>query len=349
MTTQESAVLEPKAAATEKQWDDILLRDSIGDTGKYPTGGTLSDSPDIIPYGTSPIQDPSTFVDKTNWSKELGKNLTAKATNYLYVRGQNLAKKAQTGEMYLYHSKASLLLYPDQWRDNGLKTSDGADHVEVSAAKSGDKVVTANPFTWVPEMISGDHYCLVARVATPDQPADIPQKTGDIQSFAKFISERPNFAWRNIAVVNSGSATWTTTVEYDQGTIKSPIQFLITCKNVPVGAEVGFSAGTPGPKPVVDLPKTKVTNSKSFVVGMAAQVPANWSTNISYSYFANGHNPLPGFSIEMSAVYIVPGDNELFERAATAENLGLPPNLTAAIGPRRGIRVGAHTTVTDAG
>ncbi len=348
MTTQESAVLEPEAVAAKKQWDDILIRDSKGDTGKYPTGGTLSHSPDIIPYGTSPIQDPSTFVDKTNWSKDLGKNLTANATNYLYVRGKNLANKAQTGEMYLYHSKASLLLYPEKWRDNGLKTSDGADHVGVGAAKSGDKVVTANPFTWVPEMISGDHYCLVARVVTSDHTADIPKKTGDIHSFATFISERPNFAWRNIAVVKSGSPTWTTTVEYDQGTIESEINFLITCKNVPVGAAVAFSAGTPGPDPVVNLPKTTVTSKESFVAGMAAQVPANWSTNISYSYFANGHNPLPGFSIELSAVYIVPEDNELFERAATAENLELPRNLKAAIGPRRGIQVGAHATVTDA-
>ncbi len=349
MTTQESAVLEPEAAAAEKQWDDILIRDSTSDTGKYPTGGTLSHSPDIIPYGTSPIQDPGKLVDKDNWSKDLGKNLTANATNYLYVRGQNLANKKQTGEMYLYYSKASLLLYPDQWRDNGLKTSDGADHVEVEAAKKNDKVVTANPFTWVPEMISGDHYCLVARVVTPDHAADIPEKTGDIQSFSKFISERPNFAWRNIAVVASGSPTWTKTVAYDQGTQGCEMQFQITCRNVPAGAAIAFSAGTPGPDPVVNLPKTTVTNSESFVTGMLAKVPDNWSTNISYSYFANGHDPLPGFSIELSAIYIVPAENELFGRAATAEELGLPQNLAAAIGPRKGIRVGAHTTVTDAG
>ena len=348
MTTQAHAVTEPLAATAQKQWDDILIRDSLSDTGKYPTSGTLSHSPDIIPFGTSPIQDPTTLIDATHWEKDLGKNLTANATNYLYVRGENLANKAQTGNMYLYYSKASLLLYPNQWATNGLKTSAGADHVPVSAAAIGDKVVTNDPFTWIPQMISGDHYCLVSRVSTPDHPAIIPH-TGDIQSFSKFISDNPDFAWRNVAVVDSGAPTWTTTVEYNQGTQASEMHFLITCKNVPVGAGVAFSSGTPGPNPVVNLPMTNVTDDQSFIAGMVSSVPANWNTNISYSYFAHGTTPKKGFSITMNAVYIVPPDNELFERAATAEELGLPENLAAAIGPQKGIIVGSHTTATDLG
>ncbi len=334
----------------QKQWSDMYIRDYIDDTGLYPTAGVLSHSPDIIPYGTAPVQDPSTFISDANWSKDLGKDLVANIANYIYVRGQNLANKAQQGKIYLYYSKASLLLYPNLWQNNQIKTSDQSDFVDVSASAVGKKFVTQNPFVWAPEMISGDHYCLVARVATVDNPANIPQ-TGNIQDFAAFISNNPNFGWRNVAVVDAGSPTWTQTVEYKQGTKGGKMRFTLVCQKVPVGAEVSFSCGTPGPNPIINLPRTQVTNSTSFIVGISSDVPANFDSYISYSYWSNGHAPLPGFSIEMQVSYLVTTDNLLYSSALPMRALDVvhpsERELLAAIGPTKEVLVGSHMSKTS--
>jgi hypothetical protein len=330
------------------QYDDIYIRSNFDDKGEIPTSGTLCHSPDIIPNGQKPLADPNTLISDENWDKEMGKNLIANAHNYIYVRGMNLANKAENGDVYLYYSKASLLLYPSQWKNNQLKTDDGSGKCNVSAKAIGSRVVTDNPFTWEPEYITGDHYCMVARVSTKDNPNKIPD-TGDIQDFSKFICNNPGFGWRNVSVVNADSPTFTQTIEYEQGTIKAPMKFCIECTNVPVGAEVAFSCATPGPQPVINLDKTTVTNSESFIVGMSSNVPKNFKSNISYSYWSNGKKPLKGFKIRLYAIYLVATDNELYDFAMDHPTFSVALNsedeFNRAIGPTKAIIVGAHESV----
>lgn len=335
------------------QYDDVLIRDNLSDSGTIPSKGALSHSPDIIPYGLAPVNDPQTFFSG-NYSSDVGKSLVANARNYCYVRGKNLDNNSTSGSFYLYYSKASLLLYPDQWQNNALQTSTGAGSVPFNV-ESNKIAVSTDPFTWEPQMISGDHYCMIGRVVTPKHPNPIPQ-TGAIQDFAKWVSNNGGIAWRNVAVVNTGSPTWTQTVDYNQGTVGDKVQFLITCTNVPVGAKVSFSAGTPGPNPVINLDPTPVTNSSSFMVGCTCDVPANYQTKISYSYWANG-TPPAGFSIKMSAQVVVPKDHENYAFAHTLEEIGIPrisddpkhqevlSALHGAIGPGRVIVVGDHYSI----
>ena len=229
------------------QYNDLYFRANLGDTGTVPATGSLSSSPDIIPFGTAPTANPKKFFTD-NYSKDVGKDLIARAPNYLYLRAKNLKNGAQTGTIQLYYTKASLLLYPSLWQQNAIQTSSGASSVPVSAAALGGIAVTEDPFTWKPELISGDHYCLIGRVVTADHPNPIPQ-TGRISDFAAYIANNRGMGWRNISVVDAGSPTFSMSVGYEQGTEHGDMFVAIRAKGVPAGAEVAFSCATPGPGP----------------------------------------------------------------------------------------------------
>lgn len=330
-------------------YNDLFLRDNLNDQGSVPATGTISTSPDIIPYGTSPVTDPTTFFTN-NYSSDVGKDLIANAQNYIYMRAKNLAAGAESGTISLYYSKASLLLYPSLWQSNILKTSSGSTSVPISAATNGAIAVATDPFTWQPQAISGDHYCLIGRIVTAANPNPIPQ-TGNIQDFATYIANNRGMGWRNVAVITSGSPTFSQGVDYDQGSQGGNMTVLLTCTNVPKGAAVSFSCGTPGPNPPINLPQTTVTDSNSFVVGMSTVIPDNFKSTITYSYWANGTTPAPGWNITLSVVYFVPPTNSLFTHGVTFEQLGLKEHEhkpvfkdTIGIGPTKGIIVGSHST-----
>ncbi len=336
------------------QYNDLYMRCSLSDTGNIPRSGTLCTSPDIIPYGTSVVNDPVTFFTN-NYSQDVGRDLIANAQNYIYTRAYNYATGPETGNISLYYSPASLLLYPDLWSQNGLKTSQGVDHVTVSATAPNQIVVSNDPFTWIPQQIVNDHYCMVSRIATAKNPCPIPN-VGAITDFANWISTNGGWAWRNVAVVPTGSPTFTKTINYTQGQQAGTLQFVLQCQHVPVGSKVAFSCGTPGTNPPINLPPTTVTNGESFVIGMVSNVPANFVSNISYSYWANG-NPPPGFSITLIAYYYVPPTEKALMQFARPmafygchdenthgvhETFGV--NSKVSIGPTPAIVVGSHTT-----
>jgi len=338
-------------------YQDLLVRGNLGETNTLPRNAS-SHSPDIIPYGLDLAPDPqATFGSAAAYAADQGKTLIADGQNYLYMRAKNYAPAQETGTVSLYYAKSSLLLYPDQWENNKMLTSDGKDSVEVTANANGDIVVTEDPFTWQPQVpAAGWHYCLIGRVATKSNPNPIPQ-TGSIQDFGGWVAANGGIGWRNVSVVSTGAPTWTNSTLYKQGTTTATVKFLITCLKVPVNSSVSFSSGTPTKNGPIALPKTPVTDGSSFIVGMQRDVNAGFETNISYSYWAAG-NPKPGFSIALSAAIVVPqAEEELYSLAKTPEELGIghahdhnPETgeltmLTDSIGPGRMIILGECYTI----
>jgi hypothetical protein len=290
-------------------YNGVLIRNNL--SGK---GG--AESPDIIPYGDEPVKEPLTFFI-ANYKQDVGKALIENVENYLYLRGKNFSENTVIGKFYLYYAKPSLILYPDQWENNALQTSTGQTSVPFTV-NPGEIAITVNPFTWTPQNSS---CCLIGRIVTPVHPNPIPQ-VGDIFDYSSWRQNNRATAFRNITLVSRDSTSWTQDVYYSQGAIGAKVQFIITCTNVPVGAKVALSAGTPGPTPVMDIEPTTVTNAASFVVGMECYVPADYTSNISFSYWANGNIPPKGFSIKMSAQVVVPPGHELYEGAFTQKDQG---------------------------
>lgn len=335
-------------------YDDLLIRNTLSDNGTIPRRGAMSSCPDVIPYGTQPIADPKkTFTDTFN--QDVGKDIVARAQNYLYVRGKNYKDGPQNGKVSLYYAPSNVLLYPVMWSKNKLKTSNGIDAVPVHADKKGDVFVTDNPFTWSPEKPGPDyHFCLIGLVSTQEHPnTDLPQKTS-ISDLAVWVANNGGIGWRNVVVTEVGAPTFTTTTPYEQGDEAATVHFAIVCENAPIGAEVSFSAGNqPGGQPIY-LPPTPVNTSPTFFAGMITKVNAGFVTNIAYSYNAKGHQPPDNLKISIQAT-VVDDTGALAHVSTPMRRLGLANSLLydtrrgwgpleAMLGPQRAVIVGQHAT-----
>jgi hypothetical protein len=325
-------------------YDDLFFRSNLKDVGQLPSPPLAYESPDIIPSGIVPINNPQAFF-ASNYSQDVGQNLVTGGPNYIYLRTKNLANGKESGKVSLYYTPASLLLYPNKWQNNQLKTSDQQTEVFIQANNPGDIAVTDNPFRWEPASISGDHYCLISRVSTPKYDNPIPT-VGSFTDMTEFILNHPGFGWRNVSLTDANSPTFDTPVDYTQGSEGGRITFQLECTNVPGGASVAFSAATPGPNPLIVLEKTTVPhNNGSWNTSVTCDVPAGYQTTITYSYWANGTKPLPGFQIRLKALSYVDQSSKFFHQLRTPQQLGASPELMRLMSNQRGIVLGSHATI----
>jgi hypothetical protein len=325
-------------------YDDLFFRSNLSDYGQLPSPPLAYESPDIIPAGIYPTNDPRTFF-ANNYNQDVGQNLVTGGPNYIYLRTKNLSNGPENGKVSLYYTPASLLLYPNKWKDNAIKTSDSQTEVYLSSTAPGGIAVTDNPFLWEPSSISNDHYCLISRVSTPKHDNPIPQ-VGSYTDMTEFILNNPGFGWRNVSLTNANSPTFDTPVDFTQGTEAGRITFQLECTNVPGGAAVAFSAGTPGPDPLIVLEKTTVPhNNGSWNTSVTCDVPANYQTTITYSYWANGTTPPPGFQIRLKALSYVDQSSRFFHLLRTPQELGADAALAKRMSAQRGIVLGSHATI----
>jgi len=342
--------------ADQKQWDDLYLRHNFQDTGLYPTAGSLSASPDVIPLGQDPVSDPAYMISDENWNKDYGSSTNASQANYIYMRGRNLGSAEAEGRLYLYYSPGSLLLWPTDpvdpnkgWAKRPLSTSFG-ENFQIVRPKAGERFVTREGFLWVPEPIYNDHYCLVGRVSTERNPNPIPE-VGNLTDFAKYISEHPNMAWRNVVTINPRYPVTTTRVNYSQGADGGEVYLILRCDNVPDGSRVEFSSGTPGPDPMIKMSgvvqNTDTTQGPRYSLTLLTDIPENWTSDIAYTWFSENKVPLPGMKIWLDAVMPVAADHPVLGRyARPLTELGVSATAIPHAGPRTGIKLGSSNMQT---
>jgi hypothetical protein len=358
MTSQTISAAPQLATLGAEQWDDLQFRHFIGDTGKYPTSGVLSASPDIVPLGPNPVADPQYMIDGGNWTTDLGGSTYASEPNFIYLRGQNLSASTASGKLYLYYSPASLLLWPTDpldpakgWSKRPLRTDRGGQWIDVSA-EAGQRFCTLEPFRWIPEPIYNDHYCMIARVVTERHPNEIPA-VGTLKDFAAYISQHPNMAWRNVVTINPSSPVTTRTVNYSQGSEGGVVYINLNCKYVPDGSAVSFNSGTPGPKPLIHKPKTDVRNEidedgvPHFTLTVRTEIPADWTSDISYTWYSQNKTPLPGMEVELDAIMPTSKDDPVLGPVSRPlSEFGISEDLIPSAGPKVGIRMGSATMRT---
>ncbi len=305
------------------QYNGILVRYNLTDTGSMPRTGGWTACPDLIPYGTEPVQKPTQFF-KDNYGQNVGKALIAKAQNYVYVRGKNLTGAPLTGTARVFYAPQSLFLYPSQWLENKIQTTNGSETSDITNLAPNDIGVTIDPFTWVPSDIS-EHHCLITIVSTPDHPFASQLPGPDITSvndLGAWIAKTGGTGWHNIQITTAGAPTFTNFTEYPGSSTAETIMFTITAENVSIGAEVSFSTGTPLRKgQYINLPKTRVTKDTQIQFSVTCDVPADWKSNFSYSYYANDTTKLPGFNVSMSASVVSSGTDAIAEYAQPVENV----------------------------
>lgn len=308
-------------------YNGIFMRSTLGQTNTLPKPGALSSSPDIIPYGISPVSDPQTFF-RSNYDSDPGKALEAKYENYIYLRGKNYSDQkiddSGDNKPKLFWSKASLLTYPGDWNEITLGPNPPDPYPFSLVADPASIGVINQPYLWKPDNIDpSDHYCMIAQVPSPGYDNKIPN-TYQIADFASWVAQNGGIAWRNVIVNNSKDITITNKMSYDQGDTPSKVQFTVICTNVPKGSTISFSAGAVGPNPPIYLEPTTVSTYPSFTTGVVCAVPAPYTTDIYFTLVAPNGSDLTTTTIDIQAGYVSNPGEAAYALGFTHSEFGIP-------------------------
>lgn len=277
-------------------YNDIFMRDFVGDTGQIPSTTRLavSASPDIIPAGTSPMANYQTvLVNNFNGPFNYYQNIQQNLYNYIYVRGFNLWAGAETGTIALYYAPSSLLLTPANWINNRISNFNNTMVANLSASATNQVVVGDAPFYWQPAPLAPNmgHYCLIAQVVTPHTPNPIP--SGDnLENFALWVANHPGIAWRNVTVVTSMPSPSYTGFQGIQNPQSTSVLSTLTvrCVNIPDNTNVQLVCPVTGPQPPISINGTvgpanriqdpQFPNDKINIFSAVALLPANFQAQV---------------------------------------------------------------------
>ncbi|MGO4408915.1 MULTISPECIES: hypothetical protein [unclassified Brevundimonas] len=286
------------------QYNGVLLRQNLQDQGLLPRTGGWTASPDLISAGAAPVQNPTAvFTSPASYATDPTKPAVFKATNYFYLRGQNLGATAVSAEARIFYAPSSLFLYPQQWLDNAMQTARGETVSKIEAIPPGGIAVTTDPLIWKPDFTS-EHFCLIGFISTAAYPFESqkPAAITSLDDLAAWVGATGGTGWHNVQFTSVGQPTFTKYTTYPASATPAKIIFAVTCIDCPIGSQVSFSCGTPLPDGTyIHLPPTTVTKSDQFGVVLEYVVPAGWTSPISYSYTDNGLPPGKNFSVSMSA------------------------------------------------
>lgn len=196
------AMLAARATLSQgAEYQGIFLRDYIGETPYNGTGSGWTYSPDIAPWGTSVMNDPSVLGQQANYNTDYSNNITLGQYNNVYVRGLNTNAGAQTSRVYFYWSDSSVVLLPSQWQGANFTMGLNVQNwLDLTASAQNVIAYSPQPISWQPPTYY-PHYCLIAWVDNSADP--VPPDLGEWANFqswddlGNFIEAHPNMAWRN--------------------------------------------------------------------------------------------------------------------------------------------------------
>jgi len=177
------------------KYEKILVRTSLDDDGTLPRTGTLSDSPDVIPYGTENVSDPDIFFFD-NYDENVNKELKATEKNYIYMRGKALVSGRHKADLYVYYAPDADLNTPAKWQNNILKTKSGKSFSSVLIKAVDEIVVAPEAYEWlVPTPVNQHTYSLIGVVVAS---GTIP--SFDFTDFEAFVAENNNVGWTKVVI-----------------------------------------------------------------------------------------------------------------------------------------------------
>lgn len=209
-------------------YNDLIVRDYIGDYGEKNNRNHYWSSPDIIPYQQEVLD-----IDMASrkYNSMLGKTVLYGQINNCYVRVKNPSTELETGDAYLFYVDASLLNLPSKWvpiesissDENGNLITKQAVPLTSVTSKAAYVATNAVGITQASFMLddsfeekSGHHYCFIALVdtlANPMKPKDVPQGM-DNATYVKWVRSHPNVAQLNVSIIKPDNAQLEYTVGF---------------------------------------------------------------------------------------------------------------------------------------
>jgi len=283
---------------TATKYDDVYLRDNFDDGGTVPTAGVVSLSPDIIPYQ----------ADLLEWDKieqwnppDLGKTFLDGKANNIYVRGKNLGTVDATRVTlrgFAVHS--ALLMGPHLWKNRPLKTNSGKTEVKMVSRRDGE-VIKPSSICTGQEAFSltldsaGEHYCLVAVIATLRHPITIPDTFPSNPQFVQWVRTNPAVTYRNLVIVRDVTTGFSRTEQFSSLN-KATVQFQIETLNAPVGTKVRLqSTDARCPFDFQRVIPEKDEDGKQVVYCEKKDVPAKYDGFVRLTFTSHDGKKLPAF------------------------------------------------------
>lgn len=327
------------------QYQDIYIRDFVGDTGQIPSTTRLNVnlSPDIIPVGQS--IDPgyqTIYANNYDGPYNYYSDLIKDAYNYIVVRGYNAAPQATSGTINLYWAKASILLLPSQWIANSIPNVNGTTSATIAMSGSGQVAVASDAFYFAPSgLTDGDHYCLIAQTVTTQDPDPIPQT---LTEFASWVANNPGIGWRNCALRSASVPSFSTFVALETPPgAAADITLAITCTNIPDGVQCGLVGSQPSP--AIDFSFTVGPDNQTSSSGATPKinqagpspyfgVPGGFLEKLQLTVNANGQTITPGSSVAFQCFLNVGATSELarYGRPASELRIEVPREKQATAG-----------------
>ena len=282
----------------------ILVRASLEDNGKIPRSGPLQESPDTIPFGSVPVDDPQQLF-KDSYDENVSKPLVADQKNVIYVRGKNGGDFAQAGEVYVYWANEDDLNNPTKWKQNQLLTTLGRASEDLPPIEEDEIAVTENPFEWSPDAeLAGQSVAVIGVIATNERPNPVPGLRSPI-NFDRWISEQGGVGalQATVEAPPEPSPTLGTSGQYDLGNEAGTVTFRLRTKNIPIGSTVCFKAAKPDAEGrPIEVGSTRVTNNP-FSVSIDVELYKNYSSQLEFKLFlpdAELADPDNEISVEVS-------------------------------------------------
>lgn len=177
---------------------DVYVRDAVGDSGTLPWPGAISSSPDVI-VQPGPVAGPQAAYGEgsgTENSNSLGSKVESGQDNFVYVRVRNRGgMPAANVKAIVYWSPPATLVTPNLWNLVGSTL--------IASVPTGDLLTVSSGIQWQASQIPATgHYCFVAVLDHPSDPAPPMPATMSWSDYQDLIRAHNNVTWRNFNVVN---------------------------------------------------------------------------------------------------------------------------------------------------
>lgn len=257
-------------------YDDLFLRDALDDAGNIPSGAaTAFNSPDIIVWGTEPLENPGVFLAE-NYETTWYNNAVAGQKNYIYCRATNLSSLPEKGRLYLYYARGNLMSDISVWRRNQIGTAiPGQNYIELDAIRPGEVVCGNSAFEWVP--LDTGHYCFLAQITTDRHPNQLPEAFNSYDEYLDWVLTNPAVAWHNVTVLDNASPP-----QYQQDftfanldPVARRTMFVMEATNLPIGSTMSMVCAATVLRPPLNASETIDASWQSMEA--FSWLPANFS------------------------------------------------------------------------
>jgi bacillolysin len=174
-------------------WYDIRARDFLTDQGEEPyTGDRAWESPDIINRHSISLNPTQEFGDLSDGT--LSQDIKYGQDNFVYIRILPRVFFPTDVTINVYLAEASTFPTPSSWIHIGTF---------FESQVRTTRVIVSGPLTISASSIpSPGHYCFIAVISSPMDPAPDINLVTSSEEFGYFVKSTNNIVWRNTTIVN---------------------------------------------------------------------------------------------------------------------------------------------------